>query len=386
MNITVPIAAIQAARKLLTRIRFERLKLPVLNHVLVTIDAAGLSLAVTDLDHWLETRVTAIIDPFTPERFLIPAEALKAATRGDKKSTAHFTYTSTADDTTLTLTVSCGGMNVVTVYHPEPESGFPARPVIAGRITAMPKETIIALQTVAGCASIDATRYVLNGVLFSPDDGGILIATDGRRLAGAPVRFAGRQFILPNAAVQVLAHPDFIARDAVILQADATDSHQVQIRSGPHTFIATTIQGTYPNYRLVIPNESLAEATIPNPPKSALISWLRSLVGKSSSVRLTWGRPGPLTLTYRDRDTDAVVATMQVPVITSGVLPAISFSPQFLADALVIGSTLRLTDDLSPGLITDPSGNYCVLMPCRCVAEAVTEDAAGKTTSQAMAA
>ena len=60
----IPVSAIQAARKLLTRIHFERLKLPVLNHVLVTIDAAGLTLAVTDLDHWLETRLTEPLPPF----------------------------------------------------------------------------------------------------------------------------------------------------------------------------------------------------------------------------------------------------------------------------------------------------------------------------------
>jgi hypothetical protein len=59
MNITIPVSAIKAARKLLTRIHFERLKLPVLTHVLATIDAAGLTLAVSDLDHWLETRLPA---------------------------------------------------------------------------------------------------------------------------------------------------------------------------------------------------------------------------------------------------------------------------------------------------------------------------------------
>ena len=42
--------------------------------------------------------------------------------------------------------------------------------------------------TVAGCASTDATRYVLNGVLFSPEKGGTLAATNGRLLAVAPVR------------------------------------------------------------------------------------------------------------------------------------------------------------------------------------------------------
>jgi hypothetical protein len=35
--------------------------------------------------------------------------------------------------------------------------------------------------------------------------------------------------------------------------------------------------------------------------------------------------------------------------------------------------SLRLSDGLSPGMASNPSGNFCVHMPCRCVAEA--EDA-----------
>ena len=57
MNITIPVSAIQTARKLLTRIHFERLKLPMLNHVLATIDAAGLTLAVTAFEHCMEIRI-----------------------------------------------------------------------------------------------------------------------------------------------------------------------------------------------------------------------------------------------------------------------------------------------------------------------------------------
>ena len=183
MNLTIPVFHISAARKLLTRLRFERFTLPVLTHVLATIDTAGLTLAVTDLDHWLETRVPATIDPFTPGRFLIPAEALKAAARGDKGSSAHFAYAETADGTTLTLTTSCCGLSVKSVYHlAVTAEDFPARPIVEGRITAMPKETFAALGIVAGCASTDATRYVLNGVHFTPEDGGMLIATDGRTI------------------------------------------------------------------------------------------------------------------------------------------------------------------------------------------------------------
>ena len=70
--ITIPVSAIKAARKLLTRIHFERLNLPVLTPVLATIGAAGLTLAVSDLDHWLETRLPATINPPDSTRFLIP--------------------------------------------------------------------------------------------------------------------------------------------------------------------------------------------------------------------------------------------------------------------------------------------------------------------------
>ena len=197
MNITIPVSAIKTARKLLTRIHFERLKLPVLTHVLATIDAAGLTLAVSYLDHWLETRLPATITAFSPEstRFLIPAAALAAAARGDNGSSVQFESPSTSDPNkpVLKLTVTCGKMPVETVYQPEPASGFPERPTVQGHITTVPKETFASLQTVAGCASTDATRYVINGVLFSPDDGGTLIVTDGRQLAGAPARVTGRE-------------------------------------------------------------------------------------------------------------------------------------------------------------------------------------------------
>ena len=51
----------------------------------------------------------------------------------------------------------------------------------------------------------------------------------------------------------------------------------------------------------------------------------------------------------------------------------IAFAPGYLAVALGIGSTLRLIDRLSPAMTSDPSGTFCVIMPCRCVAEDAPE-------------
>ena len=79
-------------------------------------------------------------------------------------------------------------------------------------------------------------------------------------------------------------------------------------------------------------------------------------------------------------------AQIQVPVTITGQPPAISFAPKFLADALAIGATLRLIDGISPVKTTDPSGNFCVLMPWRCVAEDAPEAAAGNAAVPAVAA
>ena len=381
MNITIPVFHISAARKLLTRLRFERFTLPVLTHVLATIDAAGLTLAVTDLDHWLETRIPATIEPFTPRSFLIPADALKAAARGDKGSAALLAYTETADGTTLTLTTSCCGLSVKSVYHlVTTVEDFPARPLVQGRITALPKETFAALGIVAGCASTDATRYVLNGVHFTPEDGGMLIATDGRRLAGAPARVPSRSFTLPNSAAHVLVHADFSTRDAAVLQTDDGDDDKgthIHFRSGPHTLIAKTTEGHYPNYRNVIPSYLPESVTVPETHRAALIAWLRSLKGKSNSVRLTCETPGHLTLTHRDYDT--VGATIQVPITTEGEPPEIAFDPKYLADALEIGPTLRLVDKFNPGMATSPSGNFCILMNLRFTEETTKEETTSET-------
>jgi len=175
-------------------------------------------------------------------------------------------------------------------------------------------------------------------------------------------------------AVHVLAYPDFTDRDATLLQPEEAENLHVQFRSGPHTLIARTIKGNYPNYRQVIPREFLADATISEFHRPAVISWLKSLDGRSPTVRLTWKTPGHLTLTRWESGT--AQATIRVPVSVSGKdqPPAISFNSRRLADALTIGNTLRLIDGMSPGMMADASGKYCVIMPCR-VTDEITEPA-----------
>jgi DNA polymerase-3 subunit beta len=127
--------------------------------------------------------------------------------------------------------------------------------------------------------------------------------------------------------------------------------------------VSTPLVGTYPNYKQVIPASAEQLAVIPHDRKPGLIAWLRSLGKDQCSVRLDWHKRGQLTLTHRDANGHS--ATMQVPVEIHGNPPVIAFNARYLADALEIGSTLCLSDELSPGICRHPTGRFCVIMPMR---------------------
>ena len=385
MNITIPVSDLPAARKLLTRIRFERLNLPVLTHVLATIDAAGLTLAVTDLDHWLETRIPATIDPFTPGRFLIPADALKAAARGDKGSAAHFAYTEHRGRHHAHAHRHCGGMTVKSVYHPERRGGLPGTPHRRGTDHG-PAQGNLRRPRHRRRLRLHR-RHPLRPQRRAVHPGGWRHADRHRRTPiGRRTRPCSRPGVHPAHRRRACARPSGLRhpRRRSPASRTRTDDAHIQFRSGPHTLIAKTIEGHYPDYRHVIPSYLPESVTIPETHRAALIAWLRSLKGKSNSVRLTWETPGHLTLTHRDYDT--VGATIQVPVTTEGQPPEIAFDPKYLADALEIGPTLRLVDKLNPGMATSPSGNFCVLMNQRFTEETAKVETASETPAPAMAA
>ncbi|MBN8459341.1 MAG: hypothetical protein J0M04_16045, partial [Verrucomicrobia bacterium] len=140
----------------------------------------------------------------------------------------------------------------------------------------------------------------------------------------------------------MLVHPDFATRDAAICQ-ETSDGNVVRVmfRSGPHTLLAKAIEGTYPNYRQVIPADHTSEAVIPETHRSGLIAWLCSLSGRRGSVVLRHDRPGQLGITLEDYDSDSETVSIRVPAAVSGEVPVIAYDPAHFADVLAIGSALR---------------------------------------------
>ena len=384
-TIHIPSNTLRDARKLFGRLKHLRCKLPVLNHLLLTAGQDGIQLAATDLDLWLETRISDL--PAEPESFLIPPAAMEAACRADKGTQVSFTPTGGKRSREIRLTLTRGGIQSSAVYPTLDPSELPSRPVTIGTETELPPSTLEGLAHVAGCASTDTTRQILNGVLFTPEDGGRLVATDGKRLACCPATVPPQSFILPVAACHILGHPDFTAGPATVTWIDHKDPEKrhVAIRCGRHRLVSKSLVGNYPDYKQVIPSNTQELAVIPHDRKPGLIAWLRSLGKDQCSVRLDWHKRGQLTLSHRDANGHS--ATMQVPVEIHGNPPVIAFNARYLADALEIGSTLCLSDERSPGICRHPTGRFCVIMPMRVTIPAGNKsEAESPSADQAQAA
>ncbi len=372
----IPSNFIRESIKLLSRVRHPRTTLPVLTHVLATLDATGITLAITDLDRWLETRIDVPPCPLEPESFLIPPDAIKAMRQADRNTDIKLTCKGPRNRRELHLVMVCGGISVES-RHPTLEvSELPLRPVIDAEEIRIPARTLESLTAIAACASTDVTRYILNGVLFTPEGGGKLIATDGRRLASAPAEVPPTPFILPNPSVRVLSHPDFTRGDAHVGLQQVNETEWIAIRSGHHILMSKTIEGNYPNYRQVIPHHAPELVSFSPGHRTSVIKWLRGLADHESAVNLSWEKRGHLTLTQRSASDASAV--LRVPAEIEGSPPPIAFHPASLADAFEIGSTLCLSDELSPGICRHPSGRFCVVMPMRVTTatSAVQADAA----------
>ena len=78
--------------------------------------------------------------------------------------------------------------------------------------------------------------------------------------------------------------------------------------------------------------------------------------------------------------------SLEVHAEIDGTPPRIAFNPRFLADALELGSTLYLSDEMNPGLLRHPTGRISVHMPMRVTMDAPRKSQAPQTAIPTQAA
>ncbi len=351
---------------------------PVYESVEIVAGKDGLTLLATDLEIGMKLRLPAGERLTVEEQgtAVVPAQRLAAIVRELPKGEVRFQWNAESRES---LIEAGRGRFKLQGQSPEdfpevPEvDGAQAVTVAGGALREMVRRTHFA-------AAKERMRFALNGVLVKVEGETLeLVATDGRRLArdvGVCQNPSGAkiQAIVPSKGLQQLDRMVESPEQAVRL---AVGSNHFCARTDRTTLVSRLVEGSFPNYRDVIPQTCKQKAVLP---REALVAALRraSLVTSrdAQSVRLQFHAEG-LTVSARSAEGSAEET---IACDYAGAGEVLGYNPEFLLDALAVMTAESVPFEWdgksAPGKLTEGSYTY-VVMPVSldCAAAARTTGA-----------
>jgi DNA polymerase III subunit beta len=333
----------------------------------ILLRAAGgrLQLSATDMEISVRDSLKAQVEEegavVVPGRLLVDIVRLLPA--GD------VTLEHRADEGVARLTCGAASYSLNT-YGPE---DFPRLPEIDPE-SAFAVERTAFLDTigrVGRSASRDESRPVLTGILVRFEgDKLVMAATDSYRLSVKETTLAngpGQELeaIVPARALQELAR---------VGQSAERETIQVGVQENQIVFgvdgvwlTARRIDGQFPNYRQLLPEQFEAEVQLPREELLDVVRRTGLLAQRKSPLRLRF-EEGELTVSAQTQDVGE--ARESLPISYGGEAMEIGFNAEFLRDGLesVTDETarLKLISPLRPGLLHGESDDFLYLiMPIR---------------------
>lgn len=226
---------------------------PILSHVLLAFGKDGLTLKATDLDISVMEKVPADVDTFG-------MAAIPAGTFGDiirkAPDAATLEFSLTDNGNKLLMTTGKSKFELSTLSAAD----FPAIELLAEesafKLKAANLNKLISLTKFS--MSPEENRHNLNGIYFHTEEGKLVAAsTDGHRLSVSridmPEGFSVPGVIISKKSIlEIKKLLDVCSEEATIVFT----ANQVQISCGDVVFISKLVDGTFPEYKRVIPAES----------------------------------------------------------------------------------------------------------------------------------
>lgn len=339
-----------------------RTTLPILSNVLIEAKEGELRLTTTDLDVGVSGIVKAEVSK--EGATTLPAKRLVSIIRELPSAEIEISV-----DAKNVASISSGPSFFKIIGLPDDE--FPPLPDFNDAKEykipqAMFKE---GLKKTSYAISTDETRYVLNGIFISFNEGKMtLVATDGRRLAMVEneLEFPAThevEIIVPTKAIQELARLSGTEGEVQV----RLQGNQISFVIGDSVIVSKLIEGNYPNYRQVIPGEKKERLDLNRESFFETVRRVSLLSSeKSNSVKLVFGADN-LDITANSPDIGEAKESMAVKY--SGPEFAIAFNPDFLMAPLRALDEeelhLDLIDEMSPGVLRAAGNFLYVLMPMR---------------------
>ena len=346
MKLSVTQENLARALGVVGRVASNRAGLPILNNILFRTEGNRLLLAATNLEIAATYYIGAKVE--TPGVITLPAKLVSEFVANLPKGPIELE----TDGTRMTLT--SGGYT--STINGVVADDFPELPTIDEEQSvrysiAATDFKQAAAQTLVTCSN-DTTRPVLTGVYWHTVDGALyMAATDGYRLAERRLMTSQSQIA---AIVEVLF-----------------DETQVRFRLEEVEITSRLIDGTYPNYRQLIPAQSETNVTLAVGDFSRVVK-VAGLFARESggSVTLTADHEAQkLRIHSVASELGENTSEAEAEVSSDG---QITLNSRYISDALGVldGETItfRFSGKLSPCVLTvaQPEPNYIhIIMPLK---------------------
>lgn len=367
MNLTITKEQISHGLQSVQNVVSTRTTLPILSNVLLRADGNRLEMTATDLDVTITCSVEATVKK--PGATTMPVKKLFGIVR----ELANPEIELETDDKNVTSLRSGSSFFKIRGLGAEE---FPPPPKFKeDKKVVLPQEKIRGmLRKTSFAISTDESRYVLNGIYMMLKEHKLtMVATDGRRLALVDEEVdvsekSQGEFIVPAKAVNELNRLLQDKGEVDIRYTDNQAAFALKDDKGFSVLIVTKlIEGSYPNYRQVIPGETKERIALAREEFMHALRRAEIMTSdKQNSVKLNFTKNN-LAITANSPDVGE--ARESLAINYKGKEMAIAFNPAYVIDPLNALTTdevfLELIDELSPGVLKINGPFLYVVMPMR---------------------
>jgi len=340
----------------------QRTTLPILSNVLLEADNNKLTLTTTDMEVSVRTGIEADIQ--RNGATTLPARRFFSICRDLPN---HLVEIEVGSDDVAEVTSGSYNCRLEGLSHDD----FPPMPTFEESCSYGIKQGILKdiLQKTSYASSTDESRTILNGSLMSFRDNKLtVVCTDGRRLA-----LVEQEMDNPDAAEVDIVVPTKTVNELIKTLDDEgeavvkTSATQVAFEFGNILVISKLIDGTYPNYRQVIPSQCEERIAVDREMLQSAIRRVSLMLddqAASVKIHITENRMELITSSPEIGESHE-----SVPIKYTGKDIKIAFNPAFLSAPLKHLDSdeiyLELSDELSPGVIKSNVPFLYVIMPIR---------------------
>jgi DNA polymerase III subunit beta len=367
LKITVPKDELVQALGVVSRAVSNRTSVQILSGILLEASASELRVAATDMELSLRATIAAQIDG--DGSIVLPGKTLVDIARllpSDEVTIEH-----RPSESVVHVTAGSASYTLHT-YNPE---DFPRLPDVTSVQTfPVERESLLeTIQRVARAASRDESRPVLTGILVQFAGGTLtMAATDSYRLAVKETELSSKapdlEAIVPGRALTELAR---IASAGDSIDVAVIENQVVfGISAGEIGGIWLTtrrIDGQFPNYRQLLPEQFEHELTLPRTELLEVVRRASVMIQRATPLQLRFAE-GEITVIARTHEVGESQESMPAPY--SGETLEIGFNADFLREGLesVDGDDIRfkLISPLRPAVLQGDGDEFTYLvMPIR---------------------